>query len=461
MTDPVLPTGASQASGPTSSNTQAEPSTAAIKRRQVLLVAGIAGTIVVGTLLSVSLTGTKRNDAQPAKPRSVNILAPGTQVDPRDAWRGQADAQMKAIEQRSRDVAQRNAELEGQGKAMLERLKKLEGSGLTPLPPPPLSAPAERPSFGPDGPANASPDSGPQRFPPPPPPLSQGAVSGAGLPPPPGGVQSLSSPIGIVSIALGDVAAGTGAKLDANAASATATHHDTRRYLPSGAFTRAVLLGGLNAPTGGQAQQQPPAGPATPGGQRDQLPNQFRARGQGLPHRRRRLRRRESSERAYIRTESLSCVSPRRYRPRRTHQGLRGRRRRQGRHDAAASSPSRVRCWPMPCIAGIGSAASVKPSSKAPPRFPPRRWAPPAPSSPARSSRQVSSGVGKAHRPPRPVLHQPRREALPGGGDRCRPQRGRGAHAGRRPASSAGSRRCRSRQPRATRRARPHPPEER
>ena len=76
MTDPVLPTGASQASGPTSSTTQAEPSTAAIKRRQVLLVAGIAGTIVVGTLLSVSLTGTKRNEAQPAKPRSVNILAP-------------------------------------------------------------------------------------------------------------------------------------------------------------------------------------------------------------------------------------------------------------------------------------------------------------------------------------------------------------------------------------------------
>ena len=307
MTDPVLPTGASQASGPTSSNTQAEPSTAAIKRRQVLLVAGIAGTIVVGTLLSVSLTGTKRNDAQPAKPRSVNILAPGAQVDPRDAWRGQADAQMKAIEQRSRDVAQRNAELEGQGKAMLERLKKLEGSGLTPLPPPPLSAPAERPSFGPDGPANASPDSGPQRFPPPPPPLSQGAVSGAGLPPPPGGVQSLSSPIGIVSIALGDVAAGTGAKLDANAASATATHHDTRRYLPSGAFTRAVLLGGLDAPTGGQAQHNPQpvllrlADNAI-------LPNQFRARvkecfivGAGYGD--------VSSERAYIRTESLSCVT--------------------------------------------------------------------------------------------------------------------------------------------------------
>ena len=133
MTDPVLPpgmspTGASHPSGQGSPSAPTEPTAAAIKRRQVLLLAGIAGTIVAGTLLSVSLTGTKGNDAQPAKPQSTNILAPGAQVDPRDAWRGQADAQLKAIEQRSRDLAQRNAELEGQGKEMLERLKKLEGT---------------------------------------------------------------------------------------------------------------------------------------------------------------------------------------------------------------------------------------------------------------------------------------------------------------------------------------------
>ena len=173
---------------------------------------------MAGTLLSVSLTGTKGNDAQPAKPQSTNILAPGAQVDPRDAWRGQADAQLKAIEQRSRDLAQRNAELEGQGKEMLERLKKLEGSGLTPLPPPPVTAPAARPSFGPDRPASALPDSGPQRFPPPPPPMPQGAVPGAGLPPPPGGVPSMPTPTGIVSIVLADVAAGKGAKPAADAA---------------------------------------------------------------------------------------------------------------------------------------------------------------------------------------------------------------------------------------------------
>ena len=312
MTDPVLPpgmspTGASHPSGQGSPSAPAEPTAAAIKRRQVLLLAGIAGTIVAGTLLSVSLTGTKGNDAQPAKPQSTNILAPGAQVDPRDAWRGQADAQLKAIEQRSRDLAQRNAELEGQGKEMLERLKKLEGSGLTPLPPPPVTAPAARPTFGPDRPGSALPDAGPQRFAPPPPPMPQGAVQGAGLPPPPGAGPSAPTPTGIVSIALGDVAAGKGAKPAADAAGATPAPRDTRRYLPSGAFTRAVLLGGLDAPTGGQAQRNPQpvllrlADNAI-------LPNQFRARvkecfivGAGYGD--------VSSERAYIRTESLSCVT--------------------------------------------------------------------------------------------------------------------------------------------------------
>lgn len=303
MTDPSLPPGMSPTGAPRptgEASASAETSTAAVKRRQLLLLAAIAGTIVAGTLLSVSLTGSKNNEAQPAKPQSTNILAPGAQVDPRDAWRGQADAQLKAIEQRSRDLAQRNAELEGQGKEMLERLKKLEGSGLTPLPPPPVTVPAARPSFGPDRPANAA----PQRFPPPPPPLPQGAVQGAGLPPPPG-AQGVTAPTGIVSIVLGDAAASKGAKPDAAASSAT--QRDTRRYLPSGAFTRAVLLGGLDAPTGGQAQRNPQpvllrlADNAI-------LPNQFRARvkecfvvGAGYGD--------VSSERAYIRTESLSCVT--------------------------------------------------------------------------------------------------------------------------------------------------------
>jgi conjugal transfer pilus assembly protein TraB len=153
MTEQPLPPG--------NVDTPAGASAERIKRRQYLLLAGITGVIVAGTVLSVSLTGSGTSSEPAPSPKSTNILAPGAQVDPRDAWRGQADAQLRSIEQRSRDLTQRGSELEGQSRDMMERLKRLEAgnagaptgradtSGLTPLPPPPLPAPAARPRLPP------------------------------------------------------------------------------------------------------------------------------------------------------------------------------------------------------------------------------------------------------------------------------------------------------------------------
>lgn len=280
-------------------------SASAVKRRQYLLVAGIAAIIVAAALLSVALTGSRDASERPARAKSTNILAPGSQVDPKDAWRGQADAQLKAIEQKSRELSQRNNELEGQNKAMMERLKKLEQTGLTALPPPPVAAPAARPNFGPDRPGMAETDPGPQRLPPPP---AARSSPGSSMAPPqtPATGHTLASPSGIVSISLGDGIAAKG-KPAADGAKASPATRDARRYIPSGAFTRAVLLGGLDAPTGGQAQRNPQPvllrliDHAV-------LPNHFRARikacfvvGAGYGD--------VSSERAYIRTESLSCVT--------------------------------------------------------------------------------------------------------------------------------------------------------
>ena len=301
--------------------TEAVPSSVAVKRRQYLLLAGVGVVIVVCTLVSVSLTGSKPSERQPS-PKSTNILAPGAQVDPRDAWRGQADAQLRAIEQKSRELAQRGSEMEGQSREMVERLRKLEvnaavgstavGSthnGLTALPPPPIAAPAARPNFGPDAANGAQADSVSQRaaalqqLPPPPPPQpnrngsfgTMPATGSTGLPP--------GSTSAIVSIALTDPTTKPGT----DTAVKTSAPRDTRRYLPSGAFTRALLLGGLDAPTGGQAQRNPQPvllrlmDNAV-------LPNQFRAKvkecfvvGAGYGD--------VSAERAYIRTESLSCIT--------------------------------------------------------------------------------------------------------------------------------------------------------
>ena len=77
---------------------------AAVKRRQYLLLAGIAVVIVGAALLSVSLTGPRDSGERAVKPKSTQILAPGGQIDPRDAWRGQADAQLKGIEKKSHEL---------------------------------------------------------------------------------------------------------------------------------------------------------------------------------------------------------------------------------------------------------------------------------------------------------------------------------------------------------------------
>ena len=282
-------------------------SASAVKRRQYLLLGGIIAVIVGAALLSVSLTGSRDSGERPVKPKSTNILAPGGQVDPKDAWRGQADAQLKGIEQRSRELSQRNSELEGQNKEMMERLKKLEQTGLMALPPPPVAAPAARPNFGPDRHGDGQADSGLQRLPPPPPPRP-GSLPTFASPAAPVIGSGPAAPSGIVSVSLSDGATLKAGNTPANASkAANSPARDARRYIPSGAFTRAILLGGLDAPTGGQSQRNPQpvllrlVDNAV-------LPNHFRSRirecfviGAGYGD--------MSSERAYIRTESLSCVT--------------------------------------------------------------------------------------------------------------------------------------------------------
>ena len=280
-----------------------------VKQRQYVLLAGIAAVVIGAALLGVALTGPNPDGTRPEKPKTTSIVSPGSQVDPKDAWRGQADAQMKTIEQRSREMNQKNIELAQQNKDMLERLRKLEQSGLTRLPPAPVTAPAARPEFGPDVAGKDSRESvqGP--------PLPAKAIL---LPMPPGRPPTVASgnvPLPataqptIVSVSLGDgpAAAKSAGAADKSAADTKKTAKTAGNYMPSGSFTRAVLLGGLDAPTGGQSQKnpQPVLMRLTDNAI---LPNRFRFRvkecfvvGAGYGD--------LSSERAYIRTETLSCVT--------------------------------------------------------------------------------------------------------------------------------------------------------
>ena len=136
------------------------------------------------------------------------------------------------------------------------------------------------------------------------------------LPPgrPPGlnaGANASPPLLAILSVSLGDGAASTraapGATGDKSGADPKKPGKNVGNYMPSGSFTRAVLLNGLDAPTGGQAQKdpQPVLLRLTDNAI---LPNEFRFGvkecfivGAGYGD--------ISSERAYIRTEALSCIS--------------------------------------------------------------------------------------------------------------------------------------------------------
>ena len=163
--------------------------------------------------------------------------------------------------------------------------------------------PAQIPS-----PAAAAPSLPPPSALPPPPPAPRGPAAGAvpamppGVPPAPlSSALPLQAPAAptLMRIAVADRAAPSAP------APATADSRTLSTFLPV-SFTRGTLLGGLDAPTGGQAQSNPHpvlirlADNAV-------LPNRFRgdyrecfviAAGYGDI----------SSERAYLRTENLSCV---------------------------------------------------------------------------------------------------------------------------------------------------------
>ena len=209
-----------------------------------------------------------------SRPQPMPIATPGAQADPRDIWMSKSAEQMRQMEDMIQGLRQQ-----------VDTLDKKPATALPPaltLPPPPAPMPAQAP------------------MPPLPPPPVPSALSGTKedrateLPPPP-------RPPGIASFEVSDartVAQESAAKPDAK--------RDARSYVPSGSFFRAALLGGLDAPTGGQAQSNP-----HPILMRVQdnafLPNRYRFKIKeclvlGASH------GDISSERAYIRLESLSCV---------------------------------------------------------------------------------------------------------------------------------------------------------
>jgi conjugal transfer pilus assembly protein TraB len=210
---------------------------------------------------------------------NIGAMVPGSQVSPQDVWVGLAGRKLAQYEQDRQDQDRLNADRKSFEDTVTRRLGDLESKLSAPVMPP--GVPPSMPLTTPVSPLPA-----------------QGIPSGS---PPIIMDPQREESVGLLHVSL--------SLSPTTAAAAPIPARDIgpniESFLPVG-FVRAELLGGLDAPTGGQAQSNPHpvllrlADTAV-------LPNRARGKikecfviGAGYGD--------ISSERAFIRTESLSCV---------------------------------------------------------------------------------------------------------------------------------------------------------
>lgn len=243
----------------------------------------------------------KDRGATPGPVTNIGVMPPGQQVNPVDQWVGTAGSKLAQYESEREEQGRLNKDRQAFEARTMQRFAELEQrlTATTQAVQTPVSAPA---------PAAPAPSLPPPSALPPPPPAPRGPAAGAvpamppGVPPAPlSSALPLQAPAApaLMRIAVADRAA-TGAPPPATADARTVS-----TFLPV-SFTRGTLLGGLDAPTGGQSQSNPhPV--LIRLSDNSVLPNRFRgeyrdcfviAAGYGDI----------SSERAYLRTENLSCV---------------------------------------------------------------------------------------------------------------------------------------------------------
>lgn len=285
-----------------------------VRRRQMVLAISAVAALVSVVVFGLWLTDPKRKAAEAGKadPKQDVVRSyrtPGANLDPNEVW-------IERSETRLRGLDDRNKELERELKALRDQMQR---GANTPAPAPlPSRAAAGATVFEnvprPES-SSRTETTAPEpvteptvRRPPLPPPPPGARTSSPALVPPPTtamgrstGAANAPLPPAILSVRIGEADA---TKTAANKPSATTlTVHNT---LPTGSFARAVLLSGVDAPTGGLARTNPhPVLLRVMDLAR--LPNRYRGRIQecfvtaaaygDL-----------SAERAYMRLEKLSCV---------------------------------------------------------------------------------------------------------------------------------------------------------
>ncbi len=248
------------------------------------------------------------NSTGAAAPTNIGVMAPGQQVNPVDQWVGTAGRKLAQYENERDEQSRFNRDRKDFEDRTMQRFGDLEQRLTTasqaktamPAPMPPPAAPTAPASYPPLGAL-------PNKLPPPP---------GTGVPAgtmPPGRPTDGADPLvpglvpGLVHASMSEPGKAPASRAQAVAgASGDGPNADSiETFLPV-SFTRGTLLGGLDAPTGGQSQSNPHPvlirlsdNSVLPNGYRAEYRECFViAAGYGDI----------SSERAYLRTENMSCV---------------------------------------------------------------------------------------------------------------------------------------------------------
>ena len=281
------------------------------RKKQLMMAVGV-GAVIVGVALAAAWfadSGSNKTDLAPVdKPEQVSLMAvPGQQLNDKDVWRANEASKIEALNKEIAAIKQNMVNIpQSSGGSM----QGTAGAGINEVPMPPPAAVIQpggnlRP-LQPMGSAALPP-------PPPPPPGRPGQFAQPGMDPN-APMQPVVKRAFTLEVSDSTVAAPAAPQAQPQAAgmsSAPAKEEKTsaENYLPAGTFMRVVLLAGLDAPTGGQAQNNPHPilmrvlDPA-------QLPNRYladmkdcvvTANGYGDL----------SSERAYVRTDRMSCIDQR------------------------------------------------------------------------------------------------------------------------------------------------------
>ena len=267
----------------------------AIKRKQTLMFGGLLLLVGIGLVAAVGMLNSRKAPTTlPTRADSPvlmsGIAAPGGAVEAKDAWKGQESARIAGLEKKLGDLQDKVGKpVPPPGGAGMPPMNLPNAFAMRSLPPPIAST-----------------------FPVPPPPAPPASLTKPGAPVNP--ANQPAAPYQDDGIEVGMMDDGPGAAEGKEQPEGKEQQRapvkpvkTSENYLTSGTFVRAQLLSGLDAPTGGQAQSSP-----QPILMRliddGHLPNRFRAQmkeclivatGYGDL----------SSERAIIRTESLSCIT--------------------------------------------------------------------------------------------------------------------------------------------------------